>query len=222
LPPVATTGLHKGSILRCPLFGRELSCSASEVEETGEDRDPPAVRSSSRSLYQAVRDARRLLGAALVTEHDRYRLDRSRVRIDADELEETLNVAAGSGDRQKPLEQALALFRGEPLAGSDYRWADPDVRRLRAGYVELLEQIGRARLACGDPRGALELAERGLAVDELNETFWRLALEAESALGLRAAVSARYQQLARLVDERLGLTPARETRVLYRRLLGQS
>jgi len=28
--------------------------------------------------------------------------------------------------------------------------------------------------------------------------------------------------MARLVDERLGLTPARKLRILYRRLLGQS
>jgi DNA-binding SARP family transcriptional activator len=55
----------------------------------------------------------------------------------------------------------------------------------------------------------------------LNEGFWRLALEAESALGLREAVGRRYEQLRRLLDERLGLTPARETRALYRRLLGQ-
>ncbi len=68
----------------------------------------------------------------------------------------------------------------------------------------------------------LELAERGLAIDPLNETFWRIALEAESALGLRAAVTGRYEELARVLDERLGLTPSRETRVLYRWLLEQN
>ena len=60
-----------------------------------------------------------------------------------------------------------------------------------ARYVELLEQVGRARLEAGDARGALEAAERGLAVDLLNEVLWRLALEAEGRLGLREAIEAQ-------------------------------
>jgi Bacterial transcriptional activator domain len=49
----------------------------------------------------------------------------------------------------------------------------------------------------------------------------RLALEAEAALGLRQAVLERYEALRRLLDERLGLEPQRETRTLGRQLLGQ-
>src|SRR2546430_17653488 len=44
----------------------------------------------------------------------------------------------------------------------------------------------------GEGRAALDLAERGLDVDALNESLWRLAIEAESALGLREAVADRY------------------------------
>jgi DNA-binding SARP family transcriptional activator len=74
----------------------------------------------------------------------------------------------------------------------------------------------------GDVRGALDAAERGLAVDVLNEGLWRLALEAERRLGLREAIDARYRQLHALLNERLGLEPAKETRTLYLELLGQS
>jgi DNA-binding SARP family transcriptional activator len=93
---------------------------------------------------------------------------------------------------------------------------------LRGTHAELLDLVGRARLNAGEARDALELAERGLAVDVLNEALWRLAFEAEGALGLREAIEARYRELGALLEERLGLKPSKETRSLYLRLLSQT
>lgn len=179
---------------------------------------------SRHRLYQAVRDARQLLGNALMSERDRYWLDRSRVRVDADELEEMLDEAARADTRFRRglLGTALQLFRDEPLAGCDFAWCEGDVRRLRGTYVALLEEVGRASLGAGEARAALHAAERGLGVDTLNESLWRLAMEAESALGLREAVAERYERLRALLDERLGLEPAHETRLLHRSLLAQT
>jgi len=183
-------------------------------------------RRSRDRLYQAVRDARLLLGDAIGTDHDHYVLDREHVHTDAAELEHLLSAAdratANPAARAELLERALALFRGEPLAGSDYRWAEGELRRLRASYIDLLGRVGRARLENGDARAALDAAERGLQIDLLNENLWRLALEAEGALGLREAVARRYEEFRRILDERLGLEPAQETRALHRRLLGQA
>ena len=182
-------------------------------------------RRSEQRFWQAASDARKLLGHTLQRTRDRYLLDRSQIRLDIDELERLLaeaERAAGKEAEPALLERALALVRGEPLAGSDYRWADSEVRHLRALIVELLERVGRARLAGGGARAALEAAERGLALDLLNENLWRLALEAEGELGLREAVEARYNRLRALLAERLGLEPAKETRTLYLRLLSQS
>jgi DNA-binding SARP family transcriptional activator len=179
---------------------------------------------SRQRLYQAVRDARRLLGDAVASERDRYWLDRHRVRVDVDELEGLLagaRQAGGDAHSRELLEKALKLFRAEPLAGCDYAWSESDVRSLRSAHAGLLEGVGRSRLERGDAREALEAAERGLTVDSLNERLWRLALEAEGKLGLREAIEARYSRLGVLLDERLGLEPAKETRVLYLRLLSQ-
>ncbi len=179
---------------------------------------------SRHRLYQAVRDARRLLGEAVASERDRYWLDRSRVRVDVDELEELLGDACQDGRNQRSaesLEKALNLFHAEPLAGCDYAWSESDVRSLRGTHSELLEHVGRVRVERGDARGALEAAERGLTIDVLNEGLWRLALEAEGALGLREAIEERYGRLREILGERLALEPAKETRALYLRLLGQ-
>jgi DNA-binding SARP family transcriptional activator len=174
-------------------------------------------------LRQAVRDARRLLGDAVAGEGERYWLDRAQVDVDVDELERLLGEASSEPERAPALfDGALRLFGGEPLAGSDYAWSEAELPRLRATFVDLLEQVGRRHLEAGDVRAALELAERGLNVDALNETLWRLAMEAESALGLREAVAERYERLRSLLDERLGLEPAQETRHLHLRLLAQT
>ncbi|HWQ24762.1 MAG TPA: BTAD domain-containing putative transcriptional regulator [Gaiellaceae bacterium] len=180
-------------------------------------------RRSRHRLYQAVRDARRLLGDAVSSERDRYWLERDRVRVDVDELDELVDKArrARRDTRAELLERALMLFRGEPLAGCDYVWSEGELRRLGATYVELLKRVGRARLERGDPQASLAAAERGLVVDALDEDLWRLALEAEGALGLREAIDERYGRLRDLLHERLALEPAKETRALYLRLLGQ-
>jgi DNA-binding SARP family transcriptional activator len=175
-------------------------------------------------LRQAVRDARRLLGTAIVGEDESYWLDRVTVSVDLDELERLLAEAkTAEVEYANALsERALWLFRGEPLAGSDYAWSESEVPRLRATFVNLLHQVARNRLEAGEARAALDAAERGLEVDGLNESLWRLAMEAENALGLREAVAERYERLRVLLDERLGLEPDRESRTLYRHLLSQA
>jgi DNA-binding SARP family transcriptional activator len=180
---------------------------------------------SRHRLYQAVRDARRLLDEAIASERDRYWLDRDRVRIDVDELaelvDETDRLPMGKS-MDELLERALALFRGEPLAECDYVWSGGERRRLSAIHVGLLKRVGRARLARGDAQASLGAAERGLALDALDEELWRLALQAEGALGLREAIEDRYGRLRDLLRERLAIEPTAETRALYFRLLGQN
>jgi DNA-binding SARP family transcriptional activator len=188
---------------------------------------------SRHRLYQAARDARQLLGDGVASARDRYWLDRHRVRVDVDELDDRLSETRqiGSSDHRQVavderrielLENSLKLFRAEPLSGCDYAWAASDIRRLRGTHAELLELVARARLETGDARAALEAAEHGLGVDALNECLWRLALEAEGELGLREAIERRYHQLQTLLAERLGLEPSKETRALYLRLLSQT
>jgi DNA-binding SARP family transcriptional activator len=185
--------------------------------------DLPEGRARQR-LYQAASDARSHLGDAFAADGERYRLDRERLEIDIDELERLLHEAdiERDGRRERAaLEQALGLVRGEPLAALDVPSMDGQARRLSAVVVGLCERLAQVRLADGDPSGALAAAERGISLDELNEELWRLALEAEGALGLRDAVINRYEVLCQRLAERLGIEPQRETRTVYLQLLGQ-
>jgi DNA-binding SARP family transcriptional activator len=179
-------------------------------------------RSAGR-LYQAVSEARKLLGDAVQRDHDTYALDRERLRIDVDELDGIrLQAVEATGDAERVrLERALALFRGDPLARIDALWAESEQRRLIALRVDLLERAGRLRLESGEASGALELAEAAAALDASNERPIQLAMEAEAVLGRREAVEERYERLRGELDERFGLEPSRATKMLYRDLLSQ-
>jgi len=176
-------------------------------------------------LYQSVSEARRLLGDdAFERDGDRYRLDRARVTTDVDELNTLLRELEGTTSSTQVsavADRALALWRGTPLAGGVYAWADGHVRQLEGTLAALAERAGRAQLVEGHVREALLVAERGLALDNLNERFVRLALEADARLGQRERVTDRYEDFCRRLDDALGLEPERATRVLYRSLLAQ-
>jgi DNA-binding SARP family transcriptional activator len=186
------------------------------------DQTPEQGRSR---LWRGAADARTHLGdEILARDSDRYQLNRTQISVDLDELEQlrTAIERAEAPERSLPLlERALGLFSGQPLSGSDFPWAESEQRRLSAIQRELLERAGLARLATGDVAGALANAESGLGHEPYNEKLARLAMEAEGALGLRGAIINRYEQLTELLGQQLGLQPHRETRQLYRDLLGQ-
>jgi DNA-binding SARP family transcriptional activator len=180
-------------------------------------------RRTADRFYQAASEARKLLGDAFLRDRDTYTLDRQQLWIDLDELDRLRAEAeAATGERQQTLlEAALAMFRGQPLAGMDALWADTEMRRLCALQVELLERAGRVRLEAGEIIGSLEAAERAHTLDPSNERPVQLAMEAEAALGRRESVVERYERLCRELGEQFGLEPSRETKLLYRRLLSQ-
>jgi DNA-binding SARP family transcriptional activator len=180
-------------------------------------------RRSAARLYQAVSEARKLLGNAFRRDRDAYALDRDQLRVDLDELDRRRSDAeAATGDEQLAFfERALALFRGEPLAGIEHLWAEPEQRGLTALRAHLFERASRLRLESGDAVGALAYAEAAAALDASNERPVQLAMEVEAEMGRREAIVERYERLKADLDERFGLEPCRETKQLYRRLLGQ-
>ncbi len=203
------------------LATQRRAASRDELLEALWPGDDP--RRSAARFYQAVSEARKLLGDAVRRDRDAYALDRDHLQVDLDELDRLRSDAgATTGDEQLALlERALALFRGEPLAGIDALWAEAEQHQLTGVRAALLERCGRLRLESGDASRALELAEAAAALDPSNERPVRLAMEAESSLGRREAVVERYERLCSDLDSRFGLEPSRDTKHLYRRFLSQ-
>jgi two-component SAPR family response regulator len=133
------------------------------VEAIWPAQDPARTRPR---FWQSVSEARKALGDAWLHEGERYQLDRAKVRIDLEELDELLSAAsAEDAGSAQALERALALWRGEPLEGSDYLWAEGEIRSLRATLLDLLERVARLRLASQDARGALQIAEQAIGLE---------------------------------------------------------
>lgn len=182
-----------------------------------------APERARRRISRALSEARSELGDVIRRSGDAYVLDPTAVAIDIDEFDFLVAQAKAERGptRERLLERALLLVRGQPLAGTDYPWAAGDVRHLCAMVVDVLQELGELRLSDGNPAEALAAAERAISFDEDNESAQRLAMRAESALGLRDAVVKRYERLNRRLDRRFALEPEQETRLLYRRLLSQ-
>ena len=182
-----------------------------------------APERARRRISRALSEARSELGDVIRRSGDAYVLDPAAVVIDIHEFDFLVAQAKAERGptRERLLERALPLVRGQPLAGTDYPWAAGDVRHISAKVVEVLHEVGELRLADGNPTEALAAAERAITLDADNESAQRLAMRAESALGLRDAVVKRYERLDRRLNRRFALEPERETRLLYRDLLGQ-
>jgi DNA-binding SARP family transcriptional activator len=184
------------------------------IEALWPGSDPARARPR---LWKAAHQARRLLGEGLVRRGTAYALAADRISVDVREVERLGRAAA----ELPALERALALSTGAPLADVDYLWADAPRRHLRAVRGELLARAGRLRLRAGEPRLALGAAEELIALDRLHEPGWRLAMEAEAALGARQAVIARYDALSEELARDYGLRPQAQTRSIFRSLLAQ-
>lgn len=175
-------------------------------------------------LWQATSDCRRTLGPLITRRGNRYQLNPDRITLDLDRFEQHRHAADNTDaeTRQRHLEAAVQLIRGEPLADCDYGWIATHKRHLEAQAAQAILELAQHQLEQRNPSTAIALAEQGLRLDQLDEQFWRIALQAEAQLGLRQALTRRYTHLQQLLDTQLGIRPETETRQLYLNLLGQT
>lgn len=116
-------------------------------------------------------------------------------------------------------EAALALYRGELLAGYDDGGSEPWTRWLAEARERLRSAWRGAALRVLDagslaPADAAALAARLLEADPLDEAALALQLRALEAGGQAAAARAAYKRFAARLQEELGIEPSAELRAL--------
>ena len=115
--------------------------------------------------------------------------------------------------------EALALWRGEPLAGIEGDWAEGERRRLCDLHVEAREKSLAARLEVGGG-GELVGQLQTLVVDEpLRERPRELLMRALYRAGRQADALEVYRQTRSLFDSELGIEPSPQLRELERSIL---
>lgn len=122
------------------------------------------------------------------------------------------------------LDSAVAIYGGDYLAGfvapgalEFEHWAEVERQQLRLRFLRAAEQLARARLNEGRFRDARELTTRMRSVGALDETAWRLQIQAALSGGDRVTAFADVSQLMDLLaaEER---EPEPATRLLLKQV----
>ena len=169
---------------------------------------------------------RRTLGAhrdLLVTEHEAYRLDRSRLLVDLDRFDalRTRAAALPPGAQQRDLlEEALALADGELLEDEPYvEWLQEARAHHRRRVLDTQLAAGIANLVAKDTARALTHAEQVLDADAFDERAHRLAIVGHHLAGRRSAALDAYQRCREILAEELGTDPSEATEAVHVGLL---
>jgi len=186
---------------------------------------PPATAAKAVQVY--VSQLRKLLGPSVVeTRPTGYRLAVARDALDRERFEDLLErgrelVAEGAEvEAVDVLRQALALWRGPPLADFAYEaFAQNEIGRLEGLRLAALELRLQADLALG--RAAEVVGElQGLVHDHpLRETLRRLLMLALYRSGRQADALTVYQEGRAALVEELGLDPSPALQQLERQIL---
>nr|WP_272955041.1 BTAD domain-containing putative transcriptional regulator [Kribbella shirazensis] len=144
-------------------------------------------------------------------------------QVDVERFRTLVRTAVDTADpaaRIEPLTAALALWRGEPLAGLDAAAVARElIPRLDEEHLQARELYFDARLATGESADLVpeltELAER----HPTRERFWAQLIRAHQASGRTALALATYGDVAERLRDLLGADPGPELRTLHAELL---
>ncbi|AWE49958.1 BTAD domain-containing putative transcriptional regulator [Streptomyces nigra] len=184
--------------------------------------EPPA--DATGALQALVGRLRRALGADAVRSEDGgYRLAAAPDDVDLHRFERLTGEgtrALADGDPAKAagvLDDALALWRGPALADLPDRTAE--AARIGTRHLDALRARHTAALALGRAEQALPELTALCDAHPLDEPLQALRLRALRDAGRPAEALAAYDDVRRLLSDRLGSDPGPELRALHAELL---
>jgi YVTN family beta-propeller protein len=196
------------------------------VDELWGERPPPTA---VKIVQGYVSNLRRALGdGVLVTQGHGYLLRAEAGETDVDQFEALAadgarRLRAGDAPAAVPrFEQALALWRGPPLADcAQAPFAQPEIARLLEARLAAAGDLVDARLELGEHAQVIGMLEALTREHPLKERFVAQLMLALYRSGRQADALEAYRVFrARLVEE-LGLEPGRDLRDLQRAILIQ-
>jgi hypothetical protein len=144
--------------------------------------------------------------------------------IDAYRFEQMLDQARvlDPEDRSRKLTEALALWRGLPLADFTFEpFAQAEIRRLEGLQASALEDRIDADLECGRQRELIGELESLVAAHPLRERLRAQLMLALYRSGRQAESLQLYHDTRRVLVEELGVEPGRPLQELFARFLRQ-
>jgi DNA-binding SARP family transcriptional activator len=193
------------------------------IDEIWGEDPPDAARPS---LYSYVSHLRRALGAdRLVHRVPGYVLHAAPDEIDAARFESLVaqgrrRIASDPASAARILREALALWRGEPLADLSTEVSlQGEIERLDAMHLGALEDRIEADLAVGRHSELVPELERMVARYPLRERLCGQLMLALYRGGRQSDALTVYHRLRRALDAELGLEPSPVIEEVQRRIL---
>jgi len=188
------------------------------VDELWGEQPPPTA---AKNVQGYVARLRRVLGnGALLTQAPGYALrvealDAARFQALVDQARHEEPAAAAPR-----LEQALALWRGPPLADFLYEpFAQDEIRRLEELHISALEDRIEAELALGRHEAVVAELESLALEHSLRERLQCLRLIALYRCGRQVEALEAYRTTRRRLVDELGVEPGPKLKELERRIL---
>jgi YVTN family beta-propeller protein len=222
--PVSLGGPKQRALLAILLLRRGEVVSSDRLIDQLWDERPPAT--AAKTLHGYVSHLRKALGDdVLLTRGSGYLLAAAPDQVDAERFEaiaadarRALSAGDAAGARAL-LDEALGLWRGEPLADLAYEpFAQGAIARLEEARVAALEDRIDAGLALGLHSGLVGELE-GLVNSHPNRDRLRGELMLALYRSGRQADALEVYRRGRLSLDELGLEPGPELRALEQRIL---
>ncbi|MET0425381.1 MAG: BTAD domain-containing putative transcriptional regulator [Actinoplanes sp.] len=189
------------------------------IERVWGQEPPRAARASLQAHITRIRQALKHAPApgeqavTLAFTAGSYLLDVDPLQVD---LHRFRHLAASG--RPEPLRQAIALWRGEPLADVPGAWAERARQAWRREHLAASVAWGRAELTA-NPAGVIRVLDELAREYPLNEALAAVVIEALAAAGQPAEALSYYDIVRRHLLDELGADPSAELQGIYQSIL---
>jgi TolB-like protein len=176
------------------------------------------------SLRRTLSDLRKALGdsASLTSDGDLIALAPDGIEVDVVAFER-----CAASEEAPILEQSVALYQGELLAGFGLRedafedWLRIERARLRALALTATQRLIAHHVRAGAPERAIDTAARLLSIDPAHEPTHRTLMSLYASLGRRSEAVRQYAACRDALVRDLGIEPDAATEALYREIQAQ-
>jgi DNA-binding SARP family transcriptional activator len=220
---LVSIGGQKRALLGLLLLHAGEAVSTDRIVDELWGEQPP--KTATTSLQNFVSQLRRLLGPdALVTKPPGYLLRVEPDQLDAARFERLLTEArrAEPDERAGKLREALALWRGPPLADLAFAaFAQGEIRRLEELRLDALEERIDADLELGQAGELVGELEALVGQHPLRERLRGQLMLALYRSGRQAEALQAYLDARRVLVDELGIEPSPALQQLYRSILRQ-
>jgi len=233
--PVALGGAKQRALLAVLLLNANEVVSSDRLIDELWGAEPP--RTAAKSLQTMISQLRKLLeperasgeaGRVLVTRPPGYSLQIGPEQLDLERFRALAadgRAALAAGDPAQgaeALREALALWRGEPLADFAYEpFAQAEIDRLEELRLAAIEDRIEADLELARHTDVVAELERLVERHPLRERIRGQQMLALYRSGRQAEALEAYRDARHALTEELGIEPSRELRELERAILEQ-